>query len=114
MTKKKSKILVLQGVPASGKSTYARELAEKNESYVIVNRDSIRESRGNYWIPKQEDYISDIEEFEVRAAINRKLNVIIDATNLNPKTIAAKSNMTKVHQRIASISMPESISPIPA
>ena len=87
MTKKKSKILVLQGVPASGKSTYARELAEKDESYVIVNRDSIRESRGNYWIPKQEDYISDIEEFEVRAAINRKLNVVIDATNLNPKTI---------------------------
>ena len=81
------KMLVLQGVPASGKSTFAKELAHQDKSYVIVNRDSIRESRGDYWIPEQEDYISAIEEFSINDAINRGLNVIIDATNLNPKTI---------------------------
>lgn len=81
------KMLVLQGVPASGKSTFARELASRDHSYVIVNRDSIRESRGDYWIPEQEDYISAIEEFSINDAISRGLNVIIDATNLNPKTI---------------------------
>ena len=37
---------------------------------------------------EQESYISDIEEFEIRSAIKHKLNPIIDATNLNPKTIA--------------------------
>lgn len=84
---KKNKILVLQGVPASGKSTFARELVSKDNSYVIVSRDAIRESRGEYWIPKQEDYISDIEEFEIRSAIKHGLNVVIDATNLNPRTI---------------------------
>ena len=46
----------------------------------------MREGRGLYWIPSQENYISDLEEFSVRAAIKRGLNVIIDATNLNPKT----------------------------
>lgn len=81
------KMLVLQGVPASGKSTFAKELASRDHSYVIVNRDSIRESRGDYWIPEQEDYISAIEEFSIKDAISRGLNVIIDATNLNPKTI---------------------------
>lgn len=81
-----SKILVLQGPPASGKSTYARDLVENDWDWVIVNRDSLREGRGLYWIPSQESYISDLEEFAVRAAIKRGLNVIIDATNLNPKT----------------------------
>lgn len=81
-----SKILVLCGPPASGKSTYAREFIKGKTDWVIVNRDSIREGRGEYWIPSQEDYISDLEEFSIRAAIKRNYNVIIDATNLNPKT----------------------------
>lgn len=90
-----SKIIVLQGVPACGKSTLAKEMHEKDSSYVIVNRDAIRESRGTYWLPRQEGYISDIEEFEVRSAIKHGLNPIIDATNLNPKTIEKWENLAK-------------------
>lgn len=81
-----SKILVLCGPPAVGKSTYAREFIKDKTDWVIVNRDSIREGRGDYWVPSQEDYISDLEEFSIRAAIKRNYNVIVDATNLNPKT----------------------------
>ena len=55
------KIIVLQGPPASGKSTWARDTAKAGTPYVIVNRDSIREARGEYWIPEQETYISDLE-----------------------------------------------------
>lgn len=91
----KTKILVLQGVPASGKSTYARELTLKDKSYVIVSRDEIRAARGQYWIPNQEDYISDIEEFEIRSAIKHGLNPVIDATNLNPKTITKWKTLAK-------------------
>lgn len=81
-----SKIIILVGCPASGKSTYARELHRKDKNCVIINRDDIRDARGTYWIPEQEGYISDIEEFSVRAALNRGLTPIIDATNLNPKS----------------------------
>ena len=78
----------MQGPPASGKSTLANEIFNSNpKKYVIVSRDSIRESRGQYWIPEQEDYISDIEEFEIRTALKHGLIPIIDATNLNSKTI---------------------------
>lgn len=91
----KNKIIVLQGPPASGKSTYAKELAKAGTPYVIVNRDSIREGRGEYWIPEQEDYISDMEEYGVRSAINRGLTPIIDATNLNPKTIEKWESLAK-------------------
>lgn len=94
-TKVPLKILVLQGVPASGKSTFARSLVLKDKSYVIVSRDAIREARGDYWIPEHEDYISDIEEFEIRSAIKHNLNPIIDATNLNPKTIAKWKNLAE-------------------
>ncbi len=89
------KIIVLQGPPASGKSTWARETAKAGTQYVIVNRDSIRNARGEYWIPDQEDYISDIEEYGVRSALNRNLIPIIDATNLNPKTIEKWENLAK-------------------
>lgn len=81
-----SKILILTGPPAAGKTSYAREFIKGKTDWVIVNRDSLREGRGDYWIPSQEDYISDLEEFSVKSAINRGYNVIIDATNLNPKT----------------------------
>ena len=90
-----NKIIVLQGPPASGKSYFAKELAKAGTPYVIVNRDSIREGRGEYWIPEQEDYISDMEEYAVRSAIKRNLIPIIDATNLNPKTIEKWESLAK-------------------
>jgi predicted kinase len=77
----------MQGPPAGGKSTKAREIYNEDKLHrVIVNRDSIRDSRGDYWVPEQESYISKLEEHAVRAAIESGLSPIIDATNLNPKT----------------------------
>ena len=82
-----SRIIVLQGYPASGKSTWAKDYADKHPNTVIVCRDSIREATGKNWVPSRENYISEIEEFQVMAAIKNNLEEIIDATNLNLKTI---------------------------
>jgi predicted kinase len=82
-----NKIYVLIGAPAFGKSVMARKMHEEDPAKVIVSRDEIRASRGKYWIEEQEDYISDIEEFEIRSAIKHGLSPIIDATNLNLKTM---------------------------
>lgn len=81
-----NKLIILKGVPASGKSTWAREFVKGKKDWVIVNRDSLREGRGDYWIPEQEKFISYLEEFHVFKALEMGFNVIIDATNLNPKT----------------------------
>jgi len=90
----KLKILVLQGIPASGKSTWAREFIKAEGLYwVIVNRDSMRNMLGDYWVPTREKLIDSMEESSVILALNRNYNVIIDATNLNPKTIAKWSNL---------------------
>lgn len=90
-----SRLIILQGVPAAGKSTWAREFIKGKKDWVIVNRDSIRDGRGDYWIPEQEEYISDLEEYHVTRALERGLNVIIDATNLNPKTKAKWKQVAK-------------------
>lgn len=87
------KIIVLQGIPASGKSTWAREFVKGKKDWVIVSRDDLRNMRGDYWIVQQEDYISSIEAFAVETAIINNLNVIIDATNLNTKTIEKWKNI---------------------
>lgn len=83
-----NKLIILQGCPAAGKSTWAREFIKGKKDWVIVNRDSIREGRGDYWIPEQEKFISELEVFHIRKALEYGLNVIIDATNLNPTTLA--------------------------
>ena len=82
-----NKIIILQGPPACGKSYKARELHNEDKNRVIICRDDIRNMRGDYWIPGQEEYISKIEEFAIRTALEQGLTPIIDATNLNPKTI---------------------------
>lgn len=92
------KIIILQGPPASGKSTIAKKLHEEDNSRVIVSRDSIREARGEYWIPNQERYISDVEEFMVVAALEHGLTPIIDATNLNKNTLAKWEVLADLHE----------------
>ena len=90
-----SKVIILQGCPAAEKSTWAREFVKGKKDWVIVNRDSIKEGRGDYWIPEQEKFISELEVFHIRKALEYGLNVIIDATNLNPTTLAKWDTIAK-------------------
>lgn len=78
----------MQGIPGSGKSTWARNFIKNNsKNWVIVNRDSIRDMLGNYWVPSREKLVDKIEEFNICMALTSGYNVIIDATNLNKSTI---------------------------
>lgn len=81
------KIIILQGPPASGKSTIARSMQQKMKQAVIVNRDSLRHMAGSYWDPKREPLISSWESALIINALGRDYDVIIDATNLNEKYI---------------------------
>ena len=82
------KIIILQGLPASGKSTYARQLAESDPTkYVIINRDSLRKMCGKYWVPIRESYISDLERYAISSALINGFIPIIDATNLNDSVL---------------------------
>lgn len=79
-------IYVLTGLPASGKSTWAKEKV-KNESYtVIVSRDSIREMlKGHYTLfpfgSSMEVLVTEIENMAIISAYETGHDVIVDATN---------------------------------
>lgn len=73
---------------ASGKSTFAKEYIKNNPHTIIVCRDSIRSSFGEYWVPEREDLVSRVERENIISGIEMGWDVVIDATNLNPKTIA--------------------------
>ena len=77
------KLIILQGLPASGKSTFAKQYVKENKDFVRVNRDDLRNMRGIYWLPKQEDLITQWENFAITSSFDFGLNVILDATNLN-------------------------------
>lgn len=90
-------ILVLKGLPASGKSTYAKEFVKNNDNYIRVNRDDLRHMCGEYWVPKREPLITKLEQISVETAIKEGYNVVLDATNFNPKVMIWVSKIASEH-----------------
>lgn len=94
------KLIVLQGPPASGKTTWVTEhlnsmSKEERARTVVVSRDTIRQGTGTYWVPEREDYITELENHMMIEALKRGFDVISDATNLNPKTIDRLKDMAR-------------------
>lgn len=89
MKKDNLKILILVGIPASGKSTWSSDYVRKNPDWVRVNRDDFRKMFKNAQVcdPKIEDMITDMMKVAINKSLMRKLNVIIDNTNLRVKYI---------------------------
>lgn len=77
-------LLALRGLPASGKTTYAKELVK--EGWVRVNKDDLRAMlNSSKWSPENEAFIVSLrDEIIIRALVNGK-NVVVDDTNLDPK-----------------------------
>lgn len=88
MTKDKLTIIVMVGPPASGKSFWAKNFVKGKSTWIRVNRDDLRLMCGDYWIPSREKLINILEESTITSALKQGYNVVIDSTNLNPKTKA--------------------------
>lgn len=77
-------LLMLKGLPASGKSTYARELVEK-EGYVRVNKDDLRAMMNNgKWSNANELQILDTRNDIVSYLLADGNSVVVDDTNFAP------------------------------
>lgn len=78
------KLLMLKGLPASGKSTFARELVDRGK-WTRVNKDDLRAMMHNSKHTKgNEAMVIKIRDEIVIQALNKGHSVIIDDTNLNP------------------------------
>lgn len=78
------KVLMLKGLPASGKSTYAKELV--SQGWKRVNRDDLRSMVDNgKWSYDNEKLIRNLRDLHIVEYLSAGKNVVIDDTNLDPK-----------------------------
>lgn len=80
-------VIFMIGVPCSGKSTVAKDIASKNPLFKIVSRDAIRTMLyGEYkMISEDEKMISDIQDKIVKEILKSGRSVILDNTHCNLK-----------------------------
>lgn len=85
------KLTIMRGLPASGKSTYAKSVASRDpQNTLIVSRDSIRrtvfnETQKTVLNHKLEQRVTKLQEALVTAALEAGRHVIIDDTNLRAR-----------------------------
>lgn len=86
---KNLKILILIGIPASGKSTWAKEFTKYNDDWIRVNRDDFRSMLKSQQLceNKIESMITSMVNDTIETSLASKLNVIVDNTNLKEKYI---------------------------
>ena len=83
-----SKLIITRGLPASGKSTWAKQwVLEDPEHRVRINQDDIRLMLGKYWVPSREKLVQEIQFNAIVEALSREFDVVIDNTNLNKKVL---------------------------
>lgn len=74
---------MMKGLPASGKSTRAKEILEEGGNFVRVNKDLLREMlHFSKYTGKNQGIIINTEIEIVRAALGGDFNVVVDDTNL--------------------------------
>ena len=94
-----SKLIICRGLPASGKSTWAKQwVLEDPEHRVRINQDDIRLMLGKYWVPSREKLVQEIQFNAIIEALNREFDVVIDNTNLNKKVLDQFNRLIKTFE----------------
>mgnify|MGYP002622299725 CR=1 FL=1 len=83
-----SKMIILQGPPCAGKSTWARREVSGKEDWIIVSRDDIRHALGDYWNLKREPLVTSTEDFVIKQGLRMKFNIIVDSVNLKKERVS--------------------------
>lgn len=85
MNKKMPTFVLMVGLPASGKSTYAKELAEEMRA-VICSSDAIRkELCGDENSQDNNEEVFKLLHSRIKECLRKGVNLIYDATNINSK-----------------------------
>jgi predicted kinase len=81
------KVILCCGIPASGKSTWAKqEIAKDPNNWVRINNDDIRAMMNNsVWSADYERLITEVRKFVIKEALKQNKNVIIDNININKR-----------------------------
>lgn len=94
----KKKMIVTVGLPASGKSTWAKNYINENHDFVIVCKDDLRSMLFDDRYGKgTEKYVLAARDKMIKLAFDHGRSVIVADTNFNPIHIEALQNICKFH-----------------
>jgi predicted kinase len=93
-------LVATRGLPASGKSTWARELLGREPGrWKRVNKDDLRDMLdGGKWSKKNEKLVVEVRDTLVSAFLARGLNVVVDDTNLEGTHLRDLENLAAAAQ----------------
>jgi predicted kinase len=94
------KVLILKGLPASGKSTFARKLLDENKgAWKRLNKDEIRLMLDNsHHTTENEKFVEKVRDMMMIEALKAGKHVVIDDTNLSDRPV---DRITQVVQKYA-------------
>lgn len=117
MKNKIQELIVLRGLPGSGKTTYAREWVEWDSTNRIrVNRDDLRLIQSLDWykskktLKERESYLTKVEESLIMLGLSEGKSVIVDATNF--KDLQRFKDIIKIMSEINKLNIKFTLKPI--
>lgn len=90
------KLIICRGLPASGKSTWAKKFVEDNPQWKRVNRDTLRSMvhGAGKFTREREAAIKIARDALVKTFLAADYNVIVDDTNLDPAVVEHLRGLT--------------------
>lgn len=85
----------MQGPPCSGKTTWARKEVTGKEDWIIISKDDIRHSLGDYWVESREKLVEKLEAFALDLAMKMKFTIICDGVNLSEDRLSHLKRIAK-------------------
>lgn len=91
-----AKLIIMRGLPASGKSTRAKEMVAQYKNTVRINKDLLRTMlHFDTYSGINERITQEVEKSIARELLRDGKTIIVDDTNLNPKTRESWKQLAK-------------------
>lgn len=81
------RMIICRGIPASGKSTFAKQWVTEAPNRLRVNRDDLRDQLFNKGFGYDEEGVTLVEHSTIRTALRSGYDVIVDNTHIERKYV---------------------------